>query len=191
MQVENIIKNNGQHLENLSHYFWNISWANHFPKKISESLKIEYSCFEVIEKFINTFRKEILGNENVLFSLEHQSKTKYYQITSDHFVFKDNDKVVGIFIGSVFDWSTYYYRFAYILPDYHKLGFYKEIISYLQPILRDRGVSEVLADIKFDNNRNLKFLLQNNFQVEGMLKTSRWGTIIRLNKNLNDHLNDQ
>lgn len=167
-----------------------IDWNRHFPYSLRQpGCVVELSHFESCSQFIEknhsrVYEQNLWGtsfpNEKI-----GDSKLRYYQEVGDFFQFQVRGECVGVFIGTVTDWSSYYLRYCAILPEHQGQGFFQEMVKHLLATLELYGVQRVEGDVSPSNLVNIHIFNKLQFNVTGLRLTDRWGAMIHFCKFLN------
>ena len=168
------------------------SWENFFPYKFQDiPFKVKISNLEIFKTFAQSNFKDIfkqdLKNSPFIWFEESLSKNRYYERSGDFFSFHEekSDHMVGVFVGTLSDWSTYYLRNVAILPEFQGQKIFQCFLEYFVDCLEDAGVDRVEGEISVSNLINIHNLIKLGFFVSGQVLTERWGAMVRLVKYLN------
>ncbi len=163
-----------------------IRWKDHFPVQINSELSIQKTNYEQVAQFLNKNWKIIKSHEahdsRFLNAGIHPAKESYYKMLGDFFEFKLKGETVGVFVGTVSDWSSYYMRYAFILPQFQNLGFFKAMILQIIRSCEDAKVERVEVDISPSNSKSLTFYGKLQFSPVSTSISERWGASLRLVK---------
>ena len=170
----------------LSSRLWGIDWKKYFPIELDNGqFYIVHGDFFRFEKSINkvlSFKASMENNGDPFLSEDFSvEKRKYYQELSDTFLICEKDRIIpiGMFIGTVFDWSTFYARYTYLLPEYRGSKIYQRFFSSLLDVLKQHNVSRVMADVAPHNTRSLHVLFKLGFNISGTVLSERWGALVQ------------
>lgn len=172
---------------------FSIKWSHFFPIHYSQNITFTMGRYSDVENFLIQYQNELPdGRENKQFTMYEQTLRKkiYYQKYADHFLIQDDHKTIGFFTGNVLDWSSYYFRYIYILKEYRgdqlSLHFYQHLIT----ILQSAGVDRVEAHIAPNDHLQYQKLLSLGLVQTGMWLTDRWGALVHMTKFLTSQKKD-
>jgi len=171
----------------LSMKVFDLNWKRHFPFQIQDSeIQIRCGSFEVCHDFyINNYEKIYQSDEGQVRFFQEEpgaAKNRYYKEAGDFFEFYASGHLVGIFVGTPSDWSTYYIRNISILPDYQNKKISQIFYKKLLMILDDHSVARVEVDISPGNLRHLHIFTKLQFKVTGLKLSERWGALVQLTR---------
>ncbi|HEX5035317.1 MAG TPA: GNAT family N-acetyltransferase, partial [bacterium] len=164
-------------------------WEDYLPHRIDDHEQIELSSFEETFKF----HRE---NYAKVFELEGQAmpfledaftpaKQAYYRQVADFLVFRRDSKIIAAYAGSLGDWSSYYHRNFYVLPEFQSQGRATKVQNFVHRVLGPLGVDRAEADVSPSNLAQINMVNRAGFNAVGMYSSERWGTLIRFCKFLN------
>ena len=160
-----------------------IEWNHHFPLNL-ETCKCTIRLVEpeIAFQFINQNYHEIFELElwkNPFFTEQQtEAKTQYYKECGDFFMIYGGELPIGILVGTLTDWSTYYIRSAGILREHQGNGTIALLLTYLAKILMASGINRIEADASVSNSASIQTLLRSRFKVTGMQLSERWGALL-------------
>lgn len=113
----------GSRAKSLSTQLWSIPWEEVLPYQFQGTdFYLDISSYDEMMEFLsknasqvftqNEFDNRFLNKENSV------AKTRFYREIADVFAYKLNEKIVGFFAMNAVDWSTCYFRYTNILPEY-------------------------------------------------------------------------
>lgn len=182
-----------QTIESGSTRIYRIDWNKYFPHKIeSTPLTITRGNYDLAVEFMKLHFKEIhqvSDDEKFLPEDYSESKRRYYKEFGDFFFFRDNDHLVGFFVGTLLDWSSYYIRNCSILPSFQNKKIYQNMISRLLDGLGENNVDRVEVDVSPSNLAAIHIFNKLKFNVTGTTLSERWGSNVKFTKFLN-HKNE-
>src|SRR3989344_2233002 len=149
---KDLAKETGQGNGSLAQKLWGIHWQDHFPLYLSskEDFVIPAS-YNAAENFLKANYQEIYEQEKTdhSFIAENYSVAKeiFYRNNGNFFLFIADEQPVGVFTGTVVDWSTYYFRNCSILPKYQGRKYYQQLLVHLIDILAKHKVERVEGNI--------------------------------------------
>jgi GNAT superfamily N-acetyltransferase len=179
----------------LSAQLWKIDWEAHFPKTVhGDHISIEKVTLKEVARFVSNNLELVYGDSpaNLPFLAADKSqaasgaKERYYEENGDFFVFKDGTKVIGIFVGTVTDWQTYYWRSMAILHEYQGRGIYQSFLNSLVEVLKVYGVTRIEGDVSPANFGSIHVFLKLGFFITGFNASERWGTLVHFTRFLDD-----
>lgn len=174
----------------LTEKIFGLNWSEYFPLELGNpgefiqiaDLKTSSDFFK--KNYESIYQKNI-WNSPFLSSGSSITKEKYYETAGDFFAFMDGNKVTGIFVGTLVDWSTYYFRNCSILPEYQGGGRYQKLLKHLLMILKKHSVERVEGDIAPSNLGHIHVLNKLGFNITGLNLSERWGSLVHFTKYLN------
>lgn len=173
--------------QKLSLRFWGIDWNEYFPKKLNEQgITVQSIPLSEFNRFMELHFTDIYGtnHQEPIHRLldEMDGKRLYYEIAGDCFAFYDGTKPIGVYMGTAFDWSTYYLRSVSILTDYQGQKIFQTFITYYLRCLEERGVQRIEADLSPTNLGEVHLLTKLGFMITGFNITDRWGAMARFTR---------
>ncbi|HKY63863.1 MAG TPA: GNAT family N-acetyltransferase [bacterium] len=175
--------------KSLSEKVLGFNWEDHLPHRIDEHEQIELSSFDQAMEFHreNYARVFTLEGQEMPFLEDPftEFKQKYYREVGDFMVFRRDSKVIGVYTGTLIDWSTYYHRNLYFLSEFQSQGRGTKIQDFVHQILRNFGVVKTEADISPSNLAQVKMLNRAEYNIAGVNYSERWGVLVRFCKFLN------
>lgn len=173
----------------LSRQYWGIDWQTEFPWTIDNKFTIEATGSEATKDFLKKYFAEIngpaLSHSPFLFGQGSPAREYFYAHLADHFVFAEDGKPCGIFIGNASDWSTYYLRYCAIRPQAQGHGLQKKFYLKLFALLASRGVERIEGEISPSNLGQIHTFNSLGFNVVGVKMSERWGGLVQVTKYLN------
>jgi hypothetical protein len=174
----------------LSELMWGLDWSRHLPLDVGNDVVVTASSLEEALPFIQSYYSEIFEEspDDRRFWREplSQARIRYYQQVGDFFEFKHDRRTVGLMIGTMSDWSTYYIRSAGVLKQYQGLHLVQRLFRPLLGWLRDAGVSRVEIDTAPSNQAIVQILMRLRFNPSGTVLSDRWGVNARFTKFLDE-----
>ncbi len=177
-----------------SEKIYSLDWSQHFPKDFlsrdKEKISIALISYEQALEFTKLNAAEIYDkneNESLRFlgsTGSQQLYKKYYYECGDFFGFYLNSKLMGFFVGTPIDWSSYYFRNCTLAKQIQNQGVYTQLLSYMMDILRNHGIERVLGDVSPSNLSHIHILNKLEFNVTGMNLSERWGAQLQFTKHL-------
>ncbi|MEO5970211.1 MAG: GNAT family N-acetyltransferase [Bdellovibrionia bacterium] len=164
-----------------------VEWDKHFPFNIPDcDCTIAYIGPELAFQFIRESYGEIfeleLWKNPFLAEQQTEAKLQYYRECGDFFMIYKKSQPIGIFIGTLTDWSSYYFRSAAVLPQHQGNGAIARLLPYLTKILTDSGIARIESDASVSNFTSIQILLRARFKVTGMQLSERWGALLHFTK---------
>ncbi len=175
----------------LTEQIWGISWNQHFPKPLTATIRVEMRSYEEASPLIAQLFPEVYlmdGKSPFGENNSKEFKKKYYEMAGDFFVFLDaskGDKVAGMAIGTVLDWSSYNFRNISIADEYQESGLYLSFFEALCDVMREHGVSRIEGDVAPSNRHHIHVLNKMGYMVTAMSYSERWGVLLHIAKYLN------
>jgi hypothetical protein len=168
----------------LSQRIYDIHWEDYFPWKF-EGHEARAADPELCYAFIQLHREEfklLAAGDGFFDEMSNPRRQKYYEVAGDFFSYYVDNKMVGFFIGTPVDWSTYYIRFVWILSEHRKKGFYQNFLGYLLAILSRHGIARTQIDIAPSNLAHMHILNKLKFNTTGFSLSERWGALVHLTR---------
>jgi ribosomal protein S18 acetylase RimI-like enzyme len=126
---------------------------------------------------------EIFGSERDRFLVEPMTAAKRrFCSETDIFLFRAEDRTVGLLMGHPTDWSTYYIRTTAFIEEYRARGLMRQFAVGLWDALRDAGAARVETEVLPSNRPTLALLAKEGFIVTSAGVSERWGAMLRLTK---------
>lgn len=172
----------------LSESLWNFQWSSTLPLPLHGDSQFTFQqasyleCVEFIEQHKNDILEENEQSGAFLNFDLHPSKRIFLETFSDLFSFKDEDQIIGIYTANPIDWSSYYFRYINVLPEYRGFNLAIKSISFLIEHLKKHGVERILCDVSPSNLRQITRLTKLGFNIVGQETSERWGTLLKFNK---------
>lgn len=171
----------------LAEKVWQLNWGDYFPYyDENHAVLYERTDYDGFVRFMRASQGVIkhttLSDSRFLTSGSGATKNRYYDLAADIFVFKKEHEPIGIFLGNLMDWSTYYLRYACVLPEYRRQGVWRNFLDYLLEILRVHRVHRVEGEVYPTNQAEISFLNKQGFVVTGNRLTDRWGSLLIFTK---------
>lgn len=173
----------------LTEQLWGIDWRSIFPRFLSESVRVEIRSYQEAAPLIADLFPDVylVDGQSPFGEKKAEFKQRYYEMTGDFFVFLDSqkgDKVAGMAIGTVLDWSSYNFRNIAIAPEYQESGLYFRFFEILSEILQKHGVARIEGDVAPTNRHHIHVLNKMGYVVTAMSFSERWGVLLHIAKYL-------
>lgn len=174
----------------LTQQIWGLDWKQHLPKPLSESVRVEVRSFAEAAPIISQLFPEVYqidGKSPFGETKGGDFKKKYYETAGDFFIFYDSakgEKIAGMAIGTVLDWSSYNFRNIAVAPDYQQSGLYPSFFEVLCDVLGKHGVSRIEGDVAPSNRHHIHVLNKMGYMVTAMSYSERWGVLLHIAKYL-------
>jgi len=181
--------------DKLSYELWRIDWDRYLPFPVDETGRLSICAGEAEEclEFIRCNSKalfELDPQDNPFRQLHTSSaRAKYYERTGDFLAFRDQDRLVGCFLGTPIDWDSYYLRHLCVLPDSRGSKWIEVAGCLVLRVLQEHGVSMAEADAAPSNLISAHVMNKLGFYAVGSSCTTRWGALVRYVKLLDPHSN--
>jgi hypothetical protein len=178
----------------MSGHIWAIDWEKHFPIVLKEqNVTIEKSNLEECSLFAKTHFSTIYSNlddnSRFLWNDNSHSRDRYYNSIADFFVYKSENRPIGIFVLNPLDWGTYYIRNTSILPGYQDKKLFQHFVLNMFRILELHGVDRVHGEVCPSNLRVMNAMLKLGFKASGITLSERWGALVCFTRFLNKNNN--
>lgn len=171
----------------LSSRLYGIDWNRHYPCEIGKTGVIaSYSsyedCVDFLGKHFSLLDSENQFNFPTLPDGQKEAKARYYKEVGDFFEFRFKNQLIGSFVGTPIDWSSYYIRACAIEKNFHNLGIYQGFILKILPILSSHSIARVEVDLSTANLPCVHLFNKLKFNVTSLTSSDRWGTTLRMTK---------
>lgn len=113
------------------------------------------------------------------------AKQKYFEHLCDFFAFERDGRVLGVSLASVSDWSTYYLRYVFLMPELRSTGVFPAMIERLILLCQNTAVHRIEVDVSVSNLPGVKLYTSLGFNPTGTLISDRWGANLRLTRFVN------
>jgi len=175
----------------LSSKLWSIDWDSVLPHQFhGTDFYLDRSSYEELKNFVAKNSSALFTeNERDSRFLNNESsalKSKFYEECADIFSYKIDELMVGVFVANVLDWSTYYFRYTNIHPDYRGHQLTERNIASLSQILFKHGVQRICLDVSPSNTEQIQRLSKLGFIISGNIFSERWGSNIMMTKFLDE-----
>ncbi len=175
----------------LSVALWGTPWSANFPVQLSDTtVTVETGTYEEVAEFSRAHYREIYENDPAtspfLLAEEAPAKEEYYSRNGDFFLFKDEGRVVGFFVGTPIDWGSYYLRNASLLPRYQGKKLYQKFLVYFLECLAARGIKRAEGDVAPSNLGHIHVLNKLAFNISGFNISERWGALVHFTRFLDE-----
>ncbi len=180
----------------LSKKIFQIQWTDHFPLRLHQSeIDVVVGDYATVSKFVKESYHRIYGPSSEKFfdnPLMGAQKNRYYEEAGDFFLFLHEKKVVGFFVGTLIDWSSYYFRNCSILPEYQGEKIYQKFLAIVIDIIqKTKKVDRLEGDVSPVNYPHIHILNKFQFTITGFNSSERWGTLLHFTKFLNPEIQRQ
>lgn len=176
-------------VKTFSQRLWKIDLTRFFPLDIcNPEVFAELGSFEEFDSFAKhnastIFREASSENPMHRFGGSPTVKSIYFKEMGDFILFRSNQgKVIGGFVGTPFDWGTYYLRNVLILPQYQGKNIFQVFLKHFLDCLGHAQIQRVQAEVTPANTTNVHILTKLGFQVTGFSISERWGALIQFTK---------
>jgi hypothetical protein len=177
-------------MKKLSKRIWGLDWSNYFPLPLGTSGVIAKNI-ESTEyfNFIGHYGNLILSQSGRSFPFYSETisdaKSKYFAEISDCFGFFSEGRLIGVYVLSVTDWSTYYVRLCALLPE-AEAGFLPHL--FLKEVIKILGSFNAVERIEVETSPGnfsvVSLLNRLGFQASGLNLSERWGAIQKFTHHL-------
>lgn len=178
--------------QSLSSRFWGIDWTEALPVSMAGGKITVQNCnYSDIQAFLSESSSRVDGPELARLKLQSEERTLFYSHYSDLISFQAEGKTVGVFIANASDWSTYYIRYAAILPEWRGHSLYRDMLLLITRLVEDLSVERIEMDVSPSNTRNIQIITDLGFVIAGTWMSDRWGGLLRCVKYLNQDSGNQ
>lgn len=184
--------------DSLSQKIWGLDWSKHFPSVLCAEISVDRvsaaEAWPLIQSlFPDVYQRD--DTENRYKDNESpDAKRRYYEAMGDFFVFKDqakNQRVMGMAVGTLLDWSSYNFRNIAVHPDYQNLGLYPLFFDYLASVMKAFGVRRIEGDVAPSNQHHLHVLNKMGCVVSSLGYSERWGVLLHMTRYLHNDDREQ
>jgi hypothetical protein len=173
----------------LSEALWGIRWEELLPQQVTRDVTVVASSYDQALPFIDANYSTIFEDEGENRFFNSQSPTlraRYYRMAGDFFEFKQEQRTVGLLIGTAVDWSTYYIRSAAALPEVQGSQMIQRFFTPMFAFLKAAGVERIEAETSPTNMAVIHLLSRMRFNPSGTVLTDRWGALLKLTRYLDE-----
>lgn len=164
-----------------------LNWEDHFPLKIGD-VEVKTGTYAEAKLFFQAHAKEINeyqeGESDFLYGETCSFKDNYYKRAGDFFHFYKEDKLKGVFLGTLIDWNSYYLRNCSLLPEIQGQGYYQKFLKRLLKVLESHSVLRAEGDISPGHLGHIHTLNKLKFNITGLTLSERWGSLVHFTKYL-------
>lgn len=169
----------------LSEEVLGIRWQDCVPCEIGAGgVVLEMSDYAEVASFLDAHRQRLLdpSAEPGRFSplVDDPRKARFCERVADCFVLQRRGETLGVLLGHLSDWSTYYVRYLAVLPDGRGQGITADLAQWFVSSLARHGVERMEFDAGVSHLPYLSRLIGLGFHVMGTLHSERWGATVRL-----------
>lgn len=183
-------------LENLSmtQRIWGLDWNKHLPS-ICNGYSFEVSSYEEFMSIKNDPHSFLVTSETTtdgdfLKETNATAKENFLREVCDFFVFKKNGQVVGVAIGEMQDWTTYYARFCFVAKEHRSHGLNNHYVQTMEQVCVQYGIEKTACDVSPANQGQIMRMTGNGWMYTGSVLSERFGTSLRLTKFLSKQCKD-
>lgn len=162
---------------------WDVDWRAFVPRAVDDAISIELGTTDEAQAFIVEHLPEIFDGASANFLAEKMTsaKRRFFE-EMDAFLFRSDERVIGLALGHPTDWSTYYVRTLAVLPEVRQRGLRPAFSEFIFEPLRAAGVERVECHTSPANIIMLRGLLTDGFVITSTENSERWGTMLGLTK---------
>ncbi len=173
----------------MSEQIWGLDWRRHFPRSMTpQGVLARVSSYAEVAEFARRNFATIYQNDvddgRFLWLESGDAKHRYYQAAGDFFAFEDRGQVVGVYVCTPVDWSSYYIRNISLLPSYEGQMLMSKMTTYVIACLSEYGVDRIEADVSPANLPNIHILTRLRFNITGTVMSERWGALLHFTRHL-------
>lgn len=167
-----------------------VSWEELVPCSVgAEGETLRLSGYAEITSFLSskpeTLSQPSSGARFETF-LDDRLKERFARRLLDCFVVEQGGRTVGVFVGQLWDWSSYYLRYLAMAPEHRGHGVALGVVSQLGGFLKQHGINRLEVEVSVSHRRQINRLLRDGFYPLGTLASERWGLVVRLAKFLTE-----
>lgn len=170
----------------LSGRLWRLAWDEELPPAL-DGITVEIGSFAEAYPFVAEHWAAIFGDDAERFHVEEltEAKRRFWD-EMDVFVFRADDRIVGIAAGHPTDWSTYYFRTFALMPEYRERRFASAFAEHVDRVLRAAGVARLEAECSVANVAMTRLFTSQGFLISSTVTSERWGVMLRFTKFLDE-----
>ena len=163
-------------------------WKNFLPHQLEGiPITVEYinhqSAYEFIRGNLSRIAHSADPTESFLSEDRNQTKEQYLDEVVDAFSFRnEKGEIIGVFLGNLLDWSTYYLRYMGLLEEYQGIGIYQTFIRYLSQVLVASGFERLEGHVAPSNFLSVRAHTSLGFNITGFALSERWGALVVFTK---------
>lgn len=165
----------------MSRRLWDLDWSEVLPWRFDD-VTVEYGTFEDAASFVAAHHATIFGAPDRFLVEPATPARQRFWSEMDVFVFRAEDRVVGLCAGHPTDWSTYYVRTFALLPEYQERGLLTRWRQQVDPRLVAVGVQRLECDSSPANEAMARYYAREGFIVTSMMSSERWGALLRFTR---------
>jgi ribosomal protein S18 acetylase RimI-like enzyme len=164
-----------------------LEWGSNMPFILTPSrFRVERIQYGQAVPFLKNHFAKIYEEEKSSFLAQEYSdaKLRFYEDMGDFFALVDSESqdTIGVFIGNLVDWSSYYIRSCSILPEYQGQGLYQQFLALLLNVLKQSGVQRAEIDVAPSNFGHIHVLNKMQFNITGIQVSERWGSMVHFTR---------
>lgn len=182
-----------EHEDSLAQKIWGLDWSEHFPKTLTAEITVERISAREAWPLIHSLFPEVYQRDTTENNFKDEespeAKRRYYEAIGDFFVFKDQaqkQRVMGMAVGTLLDWSSYNFRNIAVHPDYQNLGLYPLFFDYLASVMHAHGLRRIEGDVAPSNQHHLHVLNKMGCVVSSLGYSERWGVLLHMTRYLDE-----
>jgi GNAT superfamily N-acetyltransferase len=182
----------------LAQKIWGLDWSQHFPRTLTASITVTRVSAQEAWPLVLSLFPEVYQRDDSAQRFEEtggaEAKKRYYEALGDFFVFEDkaqNNRVMGMAIGTLLDWSSYNFRNIAVHPDYQNLGLYPLFFDCLATVMKAHGVRRIEGDVAPSNQHHLHVLNKMGCVVSSLAYSERWGVLLHMTRYLHEEDREQ
>ncbi|HET9237171.1 MAG TPA: GNAT family N-acetyltransferase [Oligoflexus sp.] len=172
---------------------WGLDWSQHFPKTLTASITVDRITAQEAWPLVDKLFPEVYQRDDTAQRFAENGgadpKKRYYEALGDFFVFEDQaqkNRVMGLAVGTLLDWSSYNFRNIAVHPDYQNLGLYPLFFDYLATVMKAHGVRRIEGDVAPSNQHHLHVLNKMGCVVSSLGYSERWGVLLHMTRYLHE-----
>ncbi|MBL7714503.1 MAG: hypothetical protein JNL01_03480 [Bdellovibrionales bacterium] len=161
------------------------NWSELFPIALPNGERIEVISYEEASQFIRDNTERCFSGRTVSHDPEAnlaERREAFYRLVGDFFGLFSEGRLVGVFLGNISDWSSYYVRFAMILPDFQSGERYISFFRGVEKFLSSKSVARINGQISPMNIPSFMSVSKLGYRITGMEVTDRWGVLLNFSK---------
>lgn len=178
-----------QKKQNLAQIVWGLNWEEHLPAKLGEYTLEKSDIREFLslkshpESFFITSDS---SNDSFVKDQEATYKENFLEHVSDFFVIKNDQKVIGVVVCEIRDWSTYYLRYITISKDHRQHNLTKMFLHFVESVLRIYPLDKITCDVSPANLKQISRMSEMGYVYTGNILSERFGASVQLTRFLQE-----
>ena len=166
-----------------------ISWQEILPI-VWEDYWLDHSSYDEFVNIRDTpgsfFVTSDNSNDNFLKDKNSYLKEKYLRHFCDFFTIKLGQKIIGVVVCEILDWSSYYLRFITIEKEHRNKNLTLKFVSVVESVMANVGIDKVICDVSPANLGQVGRMSSAGYLCTGSFLSERFGANLRLTRYLSE-----